>query len=94
MPRVSPAFWIDRLTLQAGVSLTVLPPRDAGDVTIGNATTGDLKVYTQPDDDAHYLVIATGYERLLSIRPLAFPANTPVFWLKAVQSGDVVLIWV
>jgi hypothetical protein len=88
------AFAIRRVSLSAGVTTLVYPPRECQDVSIGNATAGDLTVYTTPDDVTAYLIVPASFERLITVRRHLFRVGQAAFWLKAAQSGDVVLIWV
>lgn len=94
---VSRAFWIDRITLAAGVKTPIFAPRICRGVSIGNGTLEDLRVYShdgEADDDAHYLVVATGYERPIGIGTDAFIRDgQPACWLRSAAGGLVVLIW-
>lgn len=87
---------IERMALSAGQKVAVRPPCSSTQVTIGNGTAGDLEVHTTDEDDAHYLVVSAGYERPLSKlhdNGTIFSTETVAFWLKAAQSGSVVLLW-
>lgn len=92
----SRSLTIDRVTMQAGVKQAITPDRHASGCTIQNATPDEVQLHTTNDDDAHYLIIAPGFERDL---PKLHDNNTtygtehPAFWLRAVQDGTVILIW-
>ena len=90
----SPALAVRRVTLLAGVTTPVYPPRECHDVTVGNATVGDLTIYSTPDDASRGLIVAAGYERNLTVRAHYFRSTEIAFWLNAVSAGDVVLTWI
>lgn len=92
---VSQAFRVSRLSVVAGTLTAIKPPIGAREVSIGNATTGDLQVHTS-DDETEYLVIAAGYERLIPVKRDLMPTSNAgqiAFWVKAAQSGTVVILW-
>jgi hypothetical protein len=88
------AVAIRRVTLVADVTTPIYPPREAQDVTIGNATPGDVVLYSTPDEPSAFLVIAAGFERQLTVRHIHFRSGQVAFWLTANNDGEVVLIWV
>ena len=83
-----------RLTLAPGVTTTVTPPVVAQSVSIGNGTANDLYVYTN-DDLLEYVVIPTGYERLIALTDAVtrFTPTLTAFWLSSAPGGTVVLLW-
>lgn len=89
-------FKARRILLVAGVAYPVFPPGGAqAAVQIGNATAGDLRVYTEdPTDDSKYFVIVAGYERNVPAYNVNFSAREVSFWLKPDVDGYAVLIWV
>lgn len=92
----SQAFWIDRITLAAGVKTPVYAPRISQACNVGNATADDVKVYShhgETDDSSHYLVIATTFERQLSAGKNVYRRDEPAFWLESTPGGLVILIW-
>lgn len=90
------SFKTRRIVLQAGVAQEVFPPGNAQhSVQIGNATQGDLRVYTEdPTDNEKYFIIVAGYERTIPAYNVNFSASRIAFWLKADVDGSAVLIWV
>ena len=88
-------FEIARTALLAGIQTAVLAPRTCQSVTIGNATTGDVRVISDTAG-TQYLTIASGFERILWLpQPVSgqFRKGMIVFWLQAVNDGTVVLTW-
>jgi len=84
---------VQRLTLGAGVFTAIRPPATFAQVSIGNGTLDDLQVHTN-EDQTEYLIIASGFERNVPVdRPAMMSPPDVAFWLKAVQSGTVVLLW-
>lgn len=89
---VSRAFAVQRIALIAGALTPVYPPRTAADVTIGNATSGDLQVFTAEDGES-YLVVEAGFERPITVARQLFTEREIAFWLQAAVDGTAVLIW-
>ena len=88
-------FQIKRIALLAGVQTEVYPPMTCQSVTIGNATTGDVRVISE-EDGSEYLTIASGFERIIwSPQPVGsmFQRNQIGLWLQAVDAGTVILTW-
>lgn len=85
-------FRITRTVLAADLLTAIKPPQTAKTVSIGNATSSDLQVHTN-DNEAEYLVISAGYERLIPVDRYIFSPDRVAFWLKASQAGTVVLVW-
>lgn len=93
---ISQACWIERVTLDPGVRTPVLPPRVSTGVSIGNGSSGDVKVYSHLDsldDTLHYLVVPMGYERPITVPRNAFHKEQIAFWMESAGGGLVVLIW-
>lgn len=88
------AFSARRVTLGAGVTTLVRPPREATACTILNGTAGDLTVYSTPDDAAAFVIIAAGYERQIATGGTRFQQRDIAFWLNSVGGGLVILLWV
>lgn len=89
----SQVFWIQRLSLAQNVTTPIRPPRFCQDVSIGNATLGDLQIYSAPDDDAAYRVVESMFEWDIATHETRFCPDEVGFWLKAAQAGTVVLTW-
>lgn len=88
----SHAFRIPRLTLVAGVLTAVCPPKESIAVSVGNATSGDLYLYTT-SDESEYLIVAAGYERPITLATHLFRPGCTAFWLKSAGGGTVVILW-
>lgn len=91
----SPSFFIERVSVAAGVKGSVFPNRMAHSVNVINATQGDLEVHSTDADNSHYIVIAAGFERPFpgGRIPRGLQPTAPAFWLKPVNDGVVILIW-
>ena len=88
-------FQIKRILLLTGVQTEVLAPMTCQSVTIGNATTGDVRVISEADG-SQYLTIASGFERIIwSPQPVGsmFQRDQIALWLQAVDTGTVILTW-
>ncbi len=95
MPLASVPFLIQRVTLQAAILTEVIAPLTCQSLTIGNATTGDLRLATDASG-ADYLVIASGFERVIWLpQPTSgqFHRQQIACWLQADDAGTVVLTW-
>lgn len=87
-------FQPDRRTLLAATATPIQPPVTTQTVLIGNATPGELRVYSDPNDNAKYFAVQAGYEKPLELRGQNyFRPDQVCFYLKADQAGDAVLIW-
>lgn len=87
-------FQPDRRTLLAATATSIQPPVLTQTVLVGNGTPGDLRVYSDPNDEAKYFIVAAGYEKLLELRGANyFRPDQVAFYLKADQAGTAVLIW-
>lgn len=82
-----------RIALLANVATAVSPPGCCQVVEIGNATPDDVKVYEDPTDESTYLVIVSGYAKLIDLKQHRFRPDEVAFYLKAAQAGTVVLLW-
>lgn len=86
-----------RQSVTAATRTTILAPAVATGVVIGNATTGDLRVYPADSLDngqTGYLVIASGYDReLLTHQARWFQPQQHAFDVEADASGTLVLVW-
>jgi hypothetical protein len=92
---VSVPFEIQRVALLAATQTPILPPRTCQSCTIGNATTGDLRVITD-EAGAQYLIVASGFERVIWFpQPTSgqFRKDMVGFWLQAADAGTVILTW-
>lgn len=89
---VSQAFRIQRVALAAGVLTAITPLAAAHAVSLGNATVGDVTLYTN-DNESEFLVIPASYERLVTVDHQLFDGSAVAFWLKAASSGTVILLW-
>ena len=93
---VAVPFKIERVSLTSMVILPVIAPWTCQSVTIGNATTGDVRVADGEVLTDNYLTIASGFERVIWLpRPDSgqFQRNGIGFYLEADDSGTVVLVW-
>lgn len=86
-------FRVRRIGLTGGQKTPITAPMACNNVSIGNATAGDLEVHTTDANDDEYLVIAAGYERAIALERTRFDHEQPCFWLKPAQSGTAVLLW-
>lgn len=96
MATIAVPFQIQRLTLQAGVLTPVTAPRSTPSVNVGNATAGNIEIHTS-ETGTDFVILASNFERLITLSQPAygiFRKDVIVFWLKAVNTGTVVLIWV
>ena len=89
------AWQTRRVTLVANVALAITPPSSSSGVKIGNGTADDLRVYSDPNDDLTYFVIAAGFEKEMGDTNtyFRFDPYKIAFHLKALASGTAVLIW-
>lgn len=87
-------FTIQRVNLVGGVSTPIQSPTYNRAVSVGNAGTEDLLLYSKKDDDSAYVIIAAGWERKIDMEQSGItpPGNT-VFWLKSSIDTTVVLTW-
>lgn len=92
MSIVASPFRIKRHTLEANRCTPIYPPTMAKSVSVGNATSGDLELHTHLDE-SEYLVIASGYERVIPLDLHLFRPEQVAFRLKAEQAGTVVILW-
>lgn len=89
-------FKVRRIALIAGIAYPVFPPGGAqAGLQIGNATQGDIRIYTEdPSDPTKYFIIVAGYERNIPAYNVNFSASQVAFWITPDVDGTVVLIWV
>lgn len=82
-----------RTTLSAGVLTPIVPPASFTKVMVGNATGGDVTLYTN-DDLSEYRVITTGFEReLRAVQTHGFRGGEIAFWLQSAGGGLVICEW-
>lgn len=92
---VSVPFLIERKTLLAATLTPVIAPMTCQSLTIGNATTGDLRVASDALG-TQYLIVASGFERILWLpRPDSgmFRRGMIGLWLQVDDAGTVILTW-
>lgn len=87
-------FTTRRQAVTAGTSTPIVPPVAARIVKIGNASPDDLKVYSTSADETTYFIVSAGYEKEIDLKQYRFDTNGVAFYLKAVQDGTAVLIWI
>lgn len=98
MSQSSLCFADRSVVLVAGVKTAVTVPakRQCSLVDILNGTNGDLQVHTTDTDNAHYYVIAAGFNRpmppVFDARIKLIPLST-IVWLYSLDGGQVVLLW-
>lgn len=90
-----PALDTQRVALVAGEITRITPRIDAHRVSIGNATADDVRIYGDGTDSANYVVVASGFERVLDTKEsrVRFSRFNVAFSLNAIAGGTVVLEW-
>ena len=74
----------------------IYAPWPSHGVTIGNASDGDLRVYSQDDDESHFLVIGARLERTIQhSNQIIFgdDRDKASLYLNAIAGGEAVLEW-
>ena len=96
-PFLAIPFTVQRLALVGGVQTEVIAPFTCQSCTIGNATGDDVRLCTDIAGMAtDYLIINHNFERVIWLPRVdsgQFRRGEIGFWLQAVMSGDVVLMW-
>jgi len=90
-------FRIQRLTLQAGIQTPITPPITCSSVTVANRTLGDLRVETDPTG-INYGIITSCFEDRFDLSQSGsatalYHDSAVVFFLRADQTGEVILTW-
>ena len=94
-PLQSVPFLIQRVALLAAQQTEILAPRTCQSCTIGNATTGDLRVITD-EAGVGYLIVQSNFERIIWLPRVDSPQfrkDAIAFWLQADDAGEVILTW-
>ena len=80
-----------RLALLAGVRTSIVVPHTARKVWVGNATTGDLRVYAAGSPaEGGFVIVNTGFDRPFEG---SFLAPYVGFDVEADVAGTLVLTW-
>lgn len=93
----APPFRIQRKTLIAGEMTEVVAPRTCSSCTVANWTGDDIQIITD-GTGTEYGVLSDGFEERINLSQSGsatalFHANQISFYLKAAQTGVVVIAW-
>lgn len=89
-------FYIERITLLAGIATPIIAPITCQSCTIGNATGGNLLVSTDDQFVDHYRTIADNFEWVIWMPRQdsgQFRQGKVAFYLQSAGGGVAVLSW-
>lgn len=87
------SFATQRLTITAGQSAPVSPPRACRGVTVFSLAAADLSLYSEIADESTVVTIAPGWTQSIVLQSGVFNPNQVAFWLKCSLDCTVVLLW-